>query len=90
MLYGRNTVTSSEMVLPLTCASLRVTSTVQTGIATNFMGQSPSCEDNNRSASKKFPDFMDPEGSLPCSQEPATGPYPKPDGSSPHLSTLFP
>jgi hypothetical protein len=23
--------------------------------------------------------FMEPEGSLLCSQEPATGPYPKPD-----------
>jgi hypothetical protein len=27
--------------------------------------------------------FMEPEGSLPCSQEPSTGPYLKPDRSSP-------
>jgi len=33
---------------------------------------------------------MEPEGSLLCSQQPATGPYPKPDAFSPHLPTLFP
>jgi len=26
---------------------------------------------------------MEPEGSLSCSQEPATGPYPEPDASNP-------
>jgi hypothetical protein len=32
---------------------------------------------------------MKPEGSLPCSQQPATGPYPELDESSPHTHTLF-
>jgi hypothetical protein len=34
--------------------------------------------------------FMEPEGSLQCSQEPATRPYPEPDASSPYLLTQFP
>jgi hypothetical protein len=32
---------------------------------------------------------MQHEGSLPCSQEPATGPYSEPDESSPYHSILF-
>jgi hypothetical protein len=33
---------------------------------------------------------MEPDGSLPCLQEPAIGPYPEPDAYSPHLPNLFP
>jgi hypothetical protein len=33
---------------------------------------------------------MEAEGSLLSSQQPATGPYPEPDESSPQFSTLFP
>jgi hypothetical protein len=32
---------------------------------------------------------MEPKGSLPCSQEPAAGPYPEPDEPNPHIPTLF-
>jgi hypothetical protein len=32
---------------------------------------------------------MESEGSLPCSQEPATGPYPEPDESNLQSRTLF-
>jgi len=32
---------------------------------------------------------MEPEDSLPCSQEPAVGPVPEPDESNPYLLILF-
>jgi hypothetical protein len=32
---------------------------------------------------------MEPESSLPSSQEPSTGPYPKPDESSPYHLIQF-
>jgi hypothetical protein len=33
---------------------------------------------------------MELEGSLPCLQDPTTGPYPESDESSPFFPTLFP
>jgi len=38
---------------------------------------------------KKFPHFMESEGSLPHSQEPATCPYPEPARSSPYPTYYF-
>jgi len=40
--------------------------------------------------SRNSPLFMEPEGSLLCSQGPTTGPYPEPDESNPEPPTLFP
>jgi hypothetical protein len=58
---------------------------------TNSMEQSPSWETNTHPAIQEIPPpFMEPEGSLPCSQQPATGPYFHTDPSSPQLPTLFP
>jgi hypothetical protein len=37
---------------------------------------------------KKFPAVIEPEILLPCSQQPATYPYPEPGESSLHISIL--
>jgi len=42
------------------------------------------------SKSTDSPPSMEAEGSLPCSQQPATGPYSEPDEFGPHSVTLFP
>jgi hypothetical protein len=52
---------------------------------------SPSWESANCAEIQKIPSyFKEPEGSSPCSQEPSTGLYPKPDGSSSydHIQSL--
>jgi hypothetical protein len=40
------------------------------------------------SQSRNSQNFKEPKGSLPCSQEPSTSPYPKPDQSSPYHTIL--
>jgi hypothetical protein len=42
-----------------------------------------------RSYSRISQHFMEPEGSLSCSQEPSTGTYSKPDQSSPYHPILY-
>ena len=53
----------------------------------NFMEQTPCLEVTISSASHQIPQhFMEPEHSLPYSQEPTTCLYPVPDESKPMLS----
>jgi hypothetical protein len=51
------------------------------------MEQSPSSEAIGHSASQEIPKL---EGSLPCSQQFAIGPYSEPNESTTDLPTLFP
>jgi hypothetical protein len=49
----------------------------------------PSEDDNTLSSSRNSPPFMEPGGSLPCSQEPATRPYPETDEYCPHPHPVY-
>ena len=62
-----------------------------TYLLTYTMEQSPSWEANRfLQLVKKFPAFLEPEGSSPYPQAPATSPYPEPTLSSPHNSLPLP
>jgi hypothetical protein len=55
------------------------------------MEEYASQEANSRSAShRNTHGFKGPEGSLNCSQEPATSPHPEPDKYNEYPPTLFP
>jgi hypothetical protein len=57
--------------------------------ATQTQSVSPSWEADSHLATQEIsPLLMETEGSLPCSQQPDTGPYPEPDESSPHPQVL--
>jgi hypothetical protein len=55
----------------------------------NSMEQSPLWKTNNHSYSQEIPyPCMESDGPLWCSQQPASGPCPEPDASSPHICTV--
>jgi hypothetical protein len=53
------------------------------------MEHSPYRKANSRPARQEISSFMEPDISLSCSQEPATGPYPQPDETSPHSHIIL-
>jgi hypothetical protein len=53
------------------------------------MEQSRFWKPSSLSGQKNSATFMEPEGALPCLQQPATGPHPELDESSPHLTVPF-
>jgi hypothetical protein len=48
------------------------------------VGDQPSLRSRKLCCYSTSQSFMEPQGSLPCSQEPLTGPYPETDQSSPY------
>jgi hypothetical protein len=58
---------------------------------THSMAQDTIWKADSHSACQKIPAFfMEPEGSLPYSQQPSTGTYPEPVESRPPHRSLFP
>jgi len=55
-------------------------------VETNSMEQSPSSETGSSSAGQEISRILwDPEGSLPCSQQPAVCPYTEPHMAGPRV-----
>jgi hypothetical protein len=60
-------------------------------LLTNYMKQSPSWQaERDPQQDKKFSAYIETEGSLPYSQDVASGPYPDADKSSSQLRALVP
>jgi hypothetical protein len=61
---------------------------IQSRLPKHECEQSPSWKANSHPAGQAIP-FMEREGSLLCSQQPETGPYPEPHASSPQPRIPF-
>jgi hypothetical protein len=84
---------SQERLYSMNFVSYRsnTTNNLSTNEQTNYMELNPTWKANSHLANQEIPPlFLETEGSLPCSQGPATGPYPEQVGSGPQLLILFP
>jgi hypothetical protein len=67
----------------------RVVNYMEIEITQSLMELRPSWEAANSAAIEGLPSILwNPKGSLACSQEPSTGPYPEPDKSNPYHPIL--
>jgi hypothetical protein len=78
----RHTVRNTDTVYMKTCS-------IYPQRTSKLTAQSRAPRVNSLSWSRNSPSAMEPENSLQCSQEPATGPYAESDGSISHSHTLF-
>jgi len=80
-----------KLIVPVFAIVLEVNCTeIVSNYLTNSTEQSPSWEADSLSASEEIlPLLWNPECSLPCSQEPTTGPYSDPDASTPLSPPYF-
>jgi hypothetical protein len=79
----------SAVVSPLSLRTIYILHVIKCMYISLTHGAEPflrSCQLCSYSRTSKH--FMEPEGSLPCSQEPSTGPHPEPDRYSPYHRNL--